>query len=1201
MGAVKKRIDKSVLRRLIPLRTLSEESFERLLNKTLIEEYTSGHQLFKQGDVNNEHIYLIAGKVVLNSEGNVSEIISSNDEEAKLPLAHEHPRKVTAVAKSKITLARVDSQLLGVLLSGNEKDAYAVADIKEEESGDWMTMLLQSRAFENTPPATMQKIFVKLEPIEVKAGDVIVEQDSVGDYYYIIQSGRCKVTRKSPNSNEEITLAELGHGDTFGEEALIANGKRNATISMLTDGVIMRLFKDDFDELVKRPLLNWVDRGEADQMITGGGMWVDARMTSEYEKAHMPESVSIPLSMIRDRVVSLDTGKKYVVYCDTGKRSSVAAFLLSQRGFDAYVLDGGLNLAEESTATSGNAATAAVAEKPAAVPVKEASGQAAPQPKRPVNVEEQQRRSLAEEEVKQLKAEQQEAIKRAQQEAEHFRKQAELAKKQAEEQSKRLQAEREAARAEAETARKRLEEEQRNSAQLAEAEVERIKAEAEAAKRHARAEAERLKAEADVARQMAEKEAQRLRQEQAAARKHAEEEATRLRAEAESIRQEAERVKAEAIASQRGREEEEAAKLKAAREAVRLEMEEELARLRAEAEEARLKTEVEAQKNAEAELQKLNAEQEAARLKAEAEDARLKAEEVEAQAKAEAEAVRLRAEQEIARLKSEAESARIQAEEHAAILMTEAQNTRLQVGAAAGEMTQAAQLESEAKAAHMEAAEAERIKEQIEATRQAAEQEMRRMIAEAEETRKQAEKDAHRLINEAETMRMKAEEEVKRAQDEAQNERKQALAESERLQNEVHNAEQRAQETIRKLEQDMAALTASAAAAGSQGTATDEEDVINADSVDEIASYISSRGTGAGSKVTTLEDLLSTSQVQGEPAPEPAASDAGGKKTGLMIGGGVAVLLIVVIGGWLAMSGGEKKAPVTATEAPIRPEATTAAPPATVPEAAPPQKAETKAEPAFTAAAEKPAAEPPAKTFQDALKSGGKGPVMVAIAGGQYDMGSSGLSPNADERPRHTVTLKDFAISQHEITVGDFKRYLRATGKALRSSIGKTDDRPAVNVSWKEAVDYAAWLGRETGKQYRLATEAEWEYAATGGEDNAFFWWGIDVGTNNASCFDCSSQHDISQPAPVGSFKPNKYGVYDTAGNVREWVQDCYHGSYKGAPEDGSAWQESNCEMRVLRGGAFNKPAAQMIPAKRDKAAPDMRDDNTGFRVVLGS
>jgi len=1198
MGAVKKRIDKSVLRRLIPLRTLSEESFERLLNKTLIEEYTSGHQLFKQGDVNNEHIYLIAGKVVLNSEGNVSEIISSNDEEAKLPLAHDHPRKATAVAKSKIALARVDSQLLGVLLAGNEKDAYAVADIKEEDSGDWMTMLLQSRAFENTPPATMQKIFVKLEPIEVKAGDIIVEQNSVGDYYYIIQSGRCKVTRKSPNSNEEITLAELGHGDTFGEEALIANGKRNATISMLTDGVIMRLFKDDFDELVKRPLLNWVDRGEADQMIAQGGTWVDVRMTSEYEQAHMPGSVSIPLSMIRDRVVSLDAEKKYVVYCDTGKRSSVAAFLLSQRGFDAYVLDGGLNLAKEDTATAEKAVQAAVTEKPVAEPPKEASRQAAPAVKRPVNDEENQRRQLAEEEVMLLKAEQQEAIKRAKQEAEHFRREAELAKKQAEEQSKRLQAEREAARAEAEAARERLEEQQRNSTLLAEAEVERIKAEAEAAKRHAREEAERLKAEVDVARQMAEKETQRLRKEQESVRRHAEEEAARLKAEAESIRQEAERVKAEAMASQRGREEEEAAKLKAAREAVRLEMEEELARLRAEAEEARLKTEAEAQKNAEAEVQKLNAQQEAAQLKAEAEEARLKAEEVEAQAKAEAEAVRLRAEQEIARLKSEAESARIQAEEHAAKLMTEAQNTRLQSGAADGEMTEAAQLVSEAKAAHMEAAEAERIKEQIEATRLAAEQEMRRMIAEAEETRKQAEKDAHRLINEAETMRMKAEEEVKRAKDEAENERKQALAESERLQNAVHNAEQRAQETIRKLEQDMEALTASAAAADAHGATTDEEDVIDADAVDEIASYISSRGSGAGSKVTTLEDLLSASQAQSEPAPEPAVADAGGKKTGLMIGSGAAVLLVIIIGGWLAMSGGEKPLPATTTGTAAKPEATTITPPATAPEDTPSQEAATKAEPPVTATAEKPAAASAAKTFQDTLKSGGKSPVMVAIAGGQYDMGSSGLSPNADERPRHTVTLKDFAISQHEITLGDFKRYLRATGNTIRSSIGKLDDRPVVNVNWNEAVAYAAWLSRETGKPYRLATEAEWEYVAAGGEDNAFFWWGIDVGMNNASCFDCNSPWDISNPAPVGSFKPNKYGIHDTAGNVREWVQDCYHGSYQGAPDDGSAWQENNCEMRVLRGGAFNKPANHMIPAKRDKASPTTREDNTGFRVV---
>jgi rhodanese-related sulfurtransferase len=152
------------------------------------------------------------------------------------------------------------------------------------------------------------------------------------------------VTRETPTNKNGIKLAELGVGDSFGEEALISNAKRNATITMLTDGTLMRLAKEDFNTLLNEPMLNWVDYDQAREIVDSGkGCWLDVRLPGEYENNHQADAINIPLYFIRLKLDQLDPQKKYVVYCDTGRRSSAAAYILSERGFDAYVLKGGLS------------------------------------------------------------------------------------------------------------------------------------------------------------------------------------------------------------------------------------------------------------------------------------------------------------------------------------------------------------------------------------------------------------------------------------------------------------------------------------------------------------------------------------------------------------------------------------------------------------------------------------------------------------------------------------------------------------------------------------------------------------------------------------------------------------------------------------------------------------------------------------------
>jgi len=158
-----------------------------------------------------------------------------------------------------------------------------------------------------------------------------------------VTDGRCVVTRETPLNRDGIKLAELGVGDTFGEEALISEATRNATVTMLTDGSLMRLGKDDFQTLMNEPMLQWVEFEEATDIIGGGGKWLDVRLPSEFENFHQPDAINIPLYFIRLKLKALDLDSPYVVCCDTGRRSSAAAYILSERGFNASVLKGGLN------------------------------------------------------------------------------------------------------------------------------------------------------------------------------------------------------------------------------------------------------------------------------------------------------------------------------------------------------------------------------------------------------------------------------------------------------------------------------------------------------------------------------------------------------------------------------------------------------------------------------------------------------------------------------------------------------------------------------------------------------------------------------------------------------------------------------------------------------------------------------------------
>jgi len=239
-----------------------------------------------------------------------------------------------------------------------------------------------------------------------------------------------------------------------------------------------------------------------------------------------------------------------------------------------------------------------------------------------------------------------------------------------------------------------------------------------------------------------------------------------------------------------------------------------------------------------------------------------------------------------------------------------------------------------------------------------------------------------------------------------------------------------------------------------------------------------------------------------------------------------------------------------------------------------------------------------ARTAQDRLRDGTTGPLMIALPGGTFDMGWPRTLPTDNDGPPHEVRLQPFLIGATEVTFDEYDRYARATGGRLPRDFGwGRGRRPVLDVSWGDAKGYAQWLSAQTGKHYRLPSEAEWEYAARAGQPSTY-WWGYRKGHNRAVCFDCGSRWDNRSTAPVASFPSNPFGLYDTVGNVMEWVEDCYHPSYVGAPADGRPWEDATCASRVARSGAFNKPAESMRGTSRHRFAPDTRIDMIGFRIA---
>jgi CRP-like cAMP-binding protein/rhodanese-related sulfurtransferase len=362
---------------LIPINNLDRRLQDRVLEQGHLLEFKRKKKIFKEGARDSFTFYLLDGELELQTKGEAPVRMRGGDSNALRALAQLLPRRYTAIALTPVTIFRIDRGLLDHILSNDQtsehSDLVEVEELEDEEGADWMTRLISSELFTRLPHNNIQRFFTELEALPVSTGDVVVEQGTEGDYLYIVAEGRCAVTRQAAEGGKEHQLAVLRAGDVFGEEALISNAPRNASVKMLSPGFVMRLPKQKFLDLVSNPTLNAVDYDEACQIVREGAVWVDVRFPDEHKEGALDNSQNIPLNVLRMEAPKLEQSARYVVYCDTGARSSTGAFLLAREGLDACYLSGGLDRVQRMAAAK-NRSKAPVAKNQAAEPSASAAG-----------------------------------------------------------------------------------------------------------------------------------------------------------------------------------------------------------------------------------------------------------------------------------------------------------------------------------------------------------------------------------------------------------------------------------------------------------------------------------------------------------------------------------------------------------------------------------------------------------------------------------------------------------------------------------------------------------------------------------------------------------------------------------------------------------------------------------------------------------
>lgn len=351
-------LDIKILAGLEPIASFNPARLRELLDYCHTEKVAVGADPFKAHGLDGQSVYLVRGEIELLYKDGNKVIVSAESEWAKHPLGKRQPDILSATALVESQLLRIDDELLDRMVTWDQfsqhdlsLDAHVSNAIETHvdvstsikrllSSNMFSAENLQNGPLAHLPVANISALLQRIEAIAVWSGDMVIREGDDGDYYYLIDSGRAQVTRLV--GGVVMSLADLKSGDVFGEEALISDAKRNATVTMKSNGVLLRLGRQDFLALLKEPLLHKFSFAEAKQKVAEGAVWIDVRHPPEYRYDRLAGAINVPLNDIRNAVGVLDRHKQYIAYCQSGRRSAAAAFILAQAGYEVHVLENGL-------------------------------------------------------------------------------------------------------------------------------------------------------------------------------------------------------------------------------------------------------------------------------------------------------------------------------------------------------------------------------------------------------------------------------------------------------------------------------------------------------------------------------------------------------------------------------------------------------------------------------------------------------------------------------------------------------------------------------------------------------------------------------------------------------------------------------------------------------------------------------------------
>ena len=338
-------IDKRLLQTLVPVNALTLDHLDSLLRDTTVEVVCAGQVLFSAGEYDYKHVYLLSGSVIFSDDNHNSAVLQACDPACRFSLFQQFPRQYTVTAQRDCRVIRFDSDRLDSMLAWDQACRYIALDISSEraldEDADWMLTLLRSNLFYKVPPMNIRQILDKFTACYFSAGDVVLRQGEVGDCCYFIKEGRAGVYQSIDEKSPSVLVNELSVGRFFGEDALVNEAVRNATIEMLSNGVLMKLDKSDFYLLLRQPTVKAVPMALAQEAINNGAQWIDVRTQDEFDQSHLADALHMPLDILQLKSRLLDKTKHYILYCNSGRRSEAAAYLLGLEGFQLSSLKGG--------------------------------------------------------------------------------------------------------------------------------------------------------------------------------------------------------------------------------------------------------------------------------------------------------------------------------------------------------------------------------------------------------------------------------------------------------------------------------------------------------------------------------------------------------------------------------------------------------------------------------------------------------------------------------------------------------------------------------------------------------------------------------------------------------------------------------------------------------------------------------------------